>query len=91
MIDGSIDVKDLEKTEANKALVKQFVEDILVNGKMDKLAGYFDGDNYIQHNPAIPDNLSGLGAALKALGEQGIFMKYDKIHKVLGQGILYWW
>lgn len=86
MIDGSVDVQDLEKTEANKDLVKHFVEDILVNGKMDKLAGYFNGDNYIQHNPNIPDNLSGLGAALQALGEQGIFMKYDKIHKVLGQG-----
>lgn len=86
MIDGVTEVKDFEKTEANKTLVKNFVEDILVNGKMDKLAGYFDGDHYIQHNPQIPDGLSGLGAALKALGEQGIFIKYDKIHKVLGEG-----
>lgn len=86
MIDGATEIKDLEKTEENKALVKNFVEDILVNGKMEKLAGYFDGDNYIQHNPAIPDQLSGLGATLEALGKQGIFLKYDKIHKVLGEG-----
>ena len=31
---------------------------------MEKLAGYYDGDNYIQHNPLIPDQLSGLGKAL---------------------------
>jgi len=86
MTDGPIEATDLEKTEQNKKLVRQFVEDILVNGKMDKLAGYFDGDNYIQHNPQIADKLSGLGQALQAMAEQGITMKYDKIHQVLGEG-----
>jgi predicted SnoaL-like aldol condensation-catalyzing enzyme len=86
MIDGATEVKDLEKTEANKTLVKNFVEDILVNGKMDKLAEYFDGDNYIQHNPLIPNQLSGLGKALAEWAKQGITMKYDKIHQVLGEG-----
>ena len=66
MIDGSTEIKDLGKTEANKTLVRNFVDDILVNGRMEKLAGYFNGDNYIQHNPLIPDQLSGLGKALEA-------------------------
>ena len=86
MTDGITEVKDLDKTEANKILVQNFVEDILVNGKMERLAQYFDGDNYLQHNPQIPDNLSGLGSALEAMAKQGITMKYDKIHKVLGEG-----
>lgn len=86
MIDGTTELKDLDKTEANKMLVRNFVDDILVNGKMEKLAGYFDGDNYIQHNPNIPDQLSGLGATLGELAKQGIFLKYDKMHKVLGEG-----
>ena len=86
MIDGTAALKDLDKTAANKKLVRSFVDDILVNGKMDKLAGYFNGDNYLQHNPQIGDGLSGLGTALKALAEQGIVMKYDRVHKVLGEG-----
>lgn len=86
MIDGSAEIKDVNKTAANKKLVRAFVEDILVKGKMDKLAGYFNGDQYLQHNPQIGDGLSGLGAALKAMAEQGITMKYDRIHKVLGEG-----
>ena len=45
-----------------------------------------DGDNYTQHNPQIADGLSGLGKVLKYLASQGITMKYDKIHKVLGEG-----
>lgn len=86
MIDGPDVSTDLNKTEENKKLVKQFVEDILVNGKMEKLAGYFNGDNYIQHNPLIPDQLSGLGKALTEWAKQGITLKYSKIHKVLGEG-----
>lgn len=86
MTDGPAQAADLDKTEANKALVRAFVDDILVNGRMDKLAGYFDGDNYIQHNPQIADRLSGLGAALQAMAKAGVTMKYDRIHKVLGEG-----
>lgn len=86
MVDGATEIKDLNKTAANKTLVRSFVDDILVNGKMEKLAGYFDGDNYLQHNPQIPDQLSGLGAKLDEWAKQGITMKYDKIHKVLGEG-----
>lgn len=86
MIDGATEIADLEKTDSNKALVTAFVNDVLVSGKLEKLAGYFDGDNYLQHNPAIADGLSGLGAALRAMAEQGITMKYTRVHKVLGQG-----
>lgn len=58
MTDGPTEPRDLEKTEANKRLVRSFVEDIL-NGRMEKLAGYYDGDKYTRHNPHIADGLSG--------------------------------
>ena len=86
MIDGPTDATDLDKTESNKSLVRSFVDDILVHGRMEKLAGYYDGDRYTQHNPQIADGLSGLGGALKAMAEKGITMKYDRIHRVLGEG-----
>jgi predicted SnoaL-like aldol condensation-catalyzing enzyme len=86
MIDGPTEPADLGRTEANKALVRTFVDDILVNGRMEKLAGYFNGDSYIQHNPQIADGLSGLGAALQAMAAAGVTMKYDRIHRVLGKG-----
>lgn len=86
MIDGPTQPQDLDKTEANKALARSFVEDILMNGRMDKLAGYYDGDNYIQHHPQIADGLSGLGEAFKAMADAGISSKYDRIHLVLGEG-----
>jgi predicted SnoaL-like aldol condensation-catalyzing enzyme len=86
MIGGPTEAHDVTKTEANKALVRAFVDDVLVHGRVDRLAGYFDGDRDVQHNPHIGDNLSGLAAALEAMAAKGITMKYDRIHKVLGEG-----
>lgn len=86
MTDGPTEVQDPGKTAENKQLVRAFVDDILVNGRMDKLAGYFDGDNYLQHNPQVPDKVSGLGAALQAMAKAGVTMKYDRVHRILGEG-----
>ena len=86
MIDGPTVATDADKTAANKKVVAAFVDDILVNGRMDRLAGYYDGDKYHQHNPQIADGLSGLGAALQAMAKAGVTMKYTKVHKVLGEG-----
>lgn len=86
MIDGPTEAVDLDRTEANKATARAFVDDILVGGRMDRLTRYFDGDNYLQHNPAIADGLSGLGAALEAMAKAGVTMKYERVHKVLGEG-----
>lgn len=86
MTDGTTTITDLDKTEANKTLVRQFVNDILLHGKMGKFAGYFDGDNYLQHNPYIADKVSGLGKALEEFARQGLTIHYDRIHTVLGEG-----
>lgn len=86
MLDGSTQITDLDKTEANKTLVNQFVNDILVHGKMDKIGDYIIADNYTQHNPQIADGLSGLGEALEYMASQGISMTFSKVHKVLGEG-----
>ena len=85
-IDGTMAVTDLDKTEANRELVKNFLVDVMQNKHPEKTPDYFDGDAYIQHNTGIADGLSGLGAALAALGEQGIAMVYDETHQVLAQG-----
>jgi len=86
MTDGATESKDFDKTEHNKTFIRNFIQDVLVNGNREKLAGYYDGENYTQHNPQIGDGLSGLGAALEGLAKQGVTLKYDKIHKVLGEG-----
>ena len=84
--DGTMEVTDLDKTEENRELVKNFLYDVMQGNNLDKTPDYFDGDNYIQHNSGIADGVSGLNAALGALAEQGISMVYDEVHMVLAEG-----
>lgn len=85
-IDGTMELKDLDKTEANREVVKNFLYDVMRGNRPEKTPDYFDGDTYIQHNTGIADGLSGLGAALAALAEQNIQMIYNTVHQVLAQG-----
>lgn len=84
-IDGTLE-KRLVDCETTRQIVSGFVGDVLRGENPDKLTSYFDGDTYIQHNTGIADGLSGLGAALAALAEQGIQMIYNKTYMVLADG-----
>jgi predicted SnoaL-like aldol condensation-catalyzing enzyme len=84
--DGPSKAVDHAQTDANKSLIKDFIGKVLINGQFDKMGSYFDGDNYIQHNTAVPDGVSGLGKALEAMAKLGLTMVYQKNHMVLGEG-----
>ena len=84
--DGATEITDLDKTEANKNTVKGFIEKVLLNHEMEKVATYINPTIYVQHNPAVADGLDGFGAAMKYFAENGLVMEYTKLHKVLGQG-----
>lgn len=84
--DGPIEVKDLHKTQENKLLVKNFVNDVLFAKAPEKITEYISTEQYHQHNPAVKDGLDGLGNALKSLAEAGMPMIYEKNHKILGEG-----
>ena len=85
-IDGTKEIKDLDRTEENRKLVENFLVDVMQNQHPEKTVSYFDGDTYLQHNTGIADGLSGLGTALAALAEQGVQMIYNTTHQVLAQG-----
>lgn len=84
--DGPTTVEDLDKTEANKALVTSFINDIPMGKNQDKIAEYISAEQYDQHNPQIKDGLNGLGEFFQYLASQNIVFKYNKLHKVMGEG-----
>ena len=85
MTDGPVEAKKLTlaETEANKAIAKSFVNDILRDGKVDRLAGYFHCDDYIQHNPAVADGVSTFAAARNSTSWN---LKYNRVRFTLGDG-----
>jgi predicted SnoaL-like aldol condensation-catalyzing enzyme len=83
--DGETKITDLDKTEANKAVVQGFLDDILYGHKYN-FTDYINPAKYMQHNPAIADGLEGFGAAMKYFAENGLVMEFQKTHKVLAEG-----
>lgn len=87
MVDGSIEVTDLDKTEINRSIVESFVKEVLISGKLDTLEHYIGDGCYAEHNPRIADNLSSLRTALaEPTADNSKKIKYDKIHRLLAEG-----
>ncbi|MEQ8908700.1 MAG: hypothetical protein RIC95_05880 [Vicingaceae bacterium] len=84
--DGPQKATDLDKTEANKAVAKAMVEDVLMGKNPDKITDYISTEQYHQHNPGIKDGLNGIVEAVEYLSSQDNMFRYTKIHKVLGEG-----
>ena len=84
--DGTTDIVDLDKTAKNKAIVKGFVNDVLLGNNPSAIADYISTEQYLQHNPAVADGLDGLGKALEELAKAGMPMQYTQNHQVLGEG-----
>lgn len=86
MVDGPTEIEDLDKTEANRTFITNFMNDILVGGKVDKLGDYISSEQYDQHNPTVADGIDGLIKHGQEFVEKGINAQYLKVHKILVQG-----
>ena len=81
MVLGDFEIKDLDKTEENKALIRSFFVDVFQNANHSNVEKYVSSEQYIQHNPHVPD---GIDAVKEFLATQDF--NYDFIFKVIGQG-----
>ncbi len=86
MIDGSTRICDEKHTETNRAVVEQFVSDVLIGGDYKAMATYFDGDNYKQHNPEIGDGVAALMTAMGSMRDAGVTMTFTHLHRVFCEG-----
>lgn len=86
MVDGATEAVDIELTESNRALIRSFVDTVLVSGSLDRLADFVDDGNFAEHNPRLADGVAALRAELERQGEQGRWIDYQRIHRVLADG-----
>lgn len=84
--DGAISIVDRDKTEVNKLLVKNFIDDVLMGKNPQKITEYISTTTYLQHNPYVKDGLNGLGEALEGLEKAGMPMVFEKNHMILAEG-----
>lgn len=88
MTDGPTAITDLELTDANRALIQEFADTVLIGGQFDKLPEYIISEPgaYHQHNPDIGDGLQGLAAGFQALAESGRGITYTQMHGIVAEG-----
>ncbi|MCR9133433.1 MAG: nuclear transport factor 2 family protein [bacterium] len=84
--DGPTTITDVDKKEANKALARSIIEDVLMGKNPSKITEYISSEKYHQHNPEIKDGLSGIVEAVEYLTAQNNMFQYKKVHKILGAG-----
>ena len=86
MVDGPTEATDFDRTESNRQTVRSFVEDILIDRRLEKLEHYADSECYTEHSPRLADDLSELRSALQPTSSEGVDIQYDRIHRVLTEG-----
>lgn len=86
MVDGGVELTDLDKTEENKALVLGFVRDVLGGHAPQNAPMYMDPEVYMQHNPNLKDGLAGLIAGTQAWAEQGFVITKFEPQIVVAEG-----
>ena len=83
-VDGPTEVTNLDATGANKALVRTFVEDVLMDGgNPANIDRYVSRDQYTQHNKDVADGLEHF--KMLAVAEDRPLV-YDEIVLLAGQG-----
>jgi predicted SnoaL-like aldol condensation-catalyzing enzyme len=85
-IDGQTEVRQPAATQASKALIERFLDTVIIPGKFEGLPTFFDGDNYVQHNPLVRNGVSGLFKDFEALGRQGRALVITKRHRTVAEG-----
>ena len=86
MVDGPTAATDLELTESNRAIVRSFVDVVLIDGNLDQLTEFVDEETFTEHNPRLADGVSALRAALEVEDESGRRIDYHRVHRVLAEG-----
>lgn len=79
-LDGPIDVTNLDDTDANKALVARFINEVLVNGRLDQIDEYLAA-GLAQHSVDIADGADALRGSIEATGGRCV-----EVHNIVGSG-----
>lgn len=84
--DGPTEVTDLDSTADNRRLATDFVEDVLIAERLDRIGRYVSADRYDQHNPHMADGAEGYVAGLAELAARDRKHVYTKIHRTVAEG-----
>ena len=80
MVDGPTEASDMHLTETNRQLVKEFIDHVYIQGKLEKLDQYIAADGFTNHSPTVEDGKDALRKYLEGS------IEYRTNHRVLAEG-----
>ncbi len=86
MVDGPTEATDLDRTELNRGIVGRYVQDVLIDRRMDQLPVYVDLEHLAQHDPDLEDGGAALTTALGATSDGSPVVAYQRVHRILAEG-----
>ena len=79
-VDGPTEISDLEFTASNKRVVTDFLEEVLIDGALERLPEFMASD-YAEHNSGGADGIPSLRAYVAEH-----VVRYVDVHRVVGSG-----
>jgi predicted SnoaL-like aldol condensation-catalyzing enzyme len=70
-VDGPTEVRDREKTEANRTLVRTYRETVMVALRFDRIEEFIEGTHYAQHASKIGDGIARLRDRIASVAKEG--------------------
>lgn len=85
MIDGPTEIIDLDRTDANRSLVKDFMATCLIARQVDRVPDFISADQFTRHNTDATD---GLAAFLADFAPESCPLSYQQCFHVVAEGNL---
>ena len=82
-VDGPTSPRDLERTERNKAFLRDYYESFHIQGRHDHPEKYFVEGRMVRHEPGVSDGVQEFLSDVKVLMQHRTI---DRIKLLLGQG-----
>jgi predicted SnoaL-like aldol condensation-catalyzing enzyme len=86
MVSGSTEITDLNKTESNRLLIQSFINNILIEKRLEQLNKYIKKENYTEHNPRCVNEQIELKDILSKNVSDDFSINYEKCHQLLAEG-----
>lgn len=84
-VDGATEIEDIDRTEANRALVRAAIEDVLMEGgNVHNIDRYISSQQYIQHNAEVDDGLASFKATTATAEHREL--SYQEIVLLVAEG-----
>jgi predicted SnoaL-like aldol condensation-catalyzing enzyme len=81
--DGPTEITDLAKTEANRALVTEFINRCLIAREVDRIPDFISEEMYIQHSPEVGD---GLATFMERVAPEDCPLRYQECFMAVAEG-----